>query len=103
MYWKCNSFKVSGPLAHAWLEQQTHNLLVLCSTHRRPTKTKPQPSPAGVFRYCTPQRSHLPATLRQLQAAQHPSQYQCGTLPVIAAYAARYVAQFGEAAQAAFD
>ena len=38
-----------------------------------------------------------------LQAAQHPSQYQCGTLAVIVAYAARYVAQFAEAAQAAFD
>ena len=29
---------VSGPLAHAWLEQRTHNPLVPCSTHGRPTK-----------------------------------------------------------------
>ena len=28
---------VSGPLAHAWLEQRTHNPLVPCSTHGRPT------------------------------------------------------------------
>jgi hypothetical protein len=27
----------SGPLAHAWLEQRTHNPLVPCSTHGRPT------------------------------------------------------------------
>ncbi|MFM2435693.1 MAG: hypothetical protein RL063_1674, partial [Pseudomonadota bacterium] len=26
-----------GPLAHAWLEQRTHNPLVLCSTHRGAT------------------------------------------------------------------
>ena len=26
-----------GPLAHAWLEQRTHNPLVPCSTHGRPT------------------------------------------------------------------
>ena len=67
-----------GPLAHAWLEQQTHNLLVLCSTHRRPTKTKPQPSPAGAFRYCTPQAPPTGHTA-PLQAAQHPRQYPCGT------------------------
>ncbi len=30
-----NSF---GPLAHAWLEQRTHNPLVPCSTHGGPTK-----------------------------------------------------------------
>ena len=33
-----------------------------------------------------------------LQAAQHPSQYQHGTPLVIVAYAARYAAQFAEAA-----
>ncbi len=27
----------SGPLAHAWLEQRTHNPLVPCSTHGGPT------------------------------------------------------------------
>lgn len=27
-----------GPLAHAWLEQTTHNRSVRCSTHRWPTK-----------------------------------------------------------------
>jgi hypothetical protein len=27
-----------GPLAHAWLEQRTHNPLVPCSTHGRPTR-----------------------------------------------------------------
>jgi len=42
-------------------------------------------------------------TQRPAQAAQHPSQYQCGTLAVIAACTARYAAQFAEAAQAAFD
>ena len=66
-------------------------------------QNEPQPSQAGVFRCCTPQRPRLPATLRQLQAAQHPRQYPCGTLLVIVAYAARYAAQFAEAAQAAFD
>lgn len=29
-----------GPLAHAWLEQRTHNPLVPCSTHGRPTRIK---------------------------------------------------------------
>ena len=28
---------MNGPLAHGWLEQRTHNPLVLCSTHRGPT------------------------------------------------------------------
>ena len=26
-----------GPVAHVWLEQRTHNALVVCSTHTRPT------------------------------------------------------------------
>lgn len=56
------------------------------------TKTKPQPSPAGVFRYCTAKPSHLPATQRPAQAAQYPSRYQHGTPLVIVAHAARYVA-----------
>lgn len=29
-----------GPLAHAWLEQTTHNRSVRCSTHRWPTNLK---------------------------------------------------------------
>jgi hypothetical protein len=35
----CNSRRTDfGPLAHAWLEQRTHNPLVPCSTHGRPTR-----------------------------------------------------------------
>ena len=30
--------KYFGPVAHGWLEQRTHNPLVVCSTHTRPTK-----------------------------------------------------------------
>jgi hypothetical protein len=34
--------QIIGPLAHAWLEQRTHNPLVPCSTHGRPTTNKQQ-------------------------------------------------------------
>jgi hypothetical protein len=37
-----------GPLAHDWLEQQTHNLLVPCSTHGRPTTDSMAWTPAKI-------------------------------------------------------
>ena len=36
----CSPAARYGPLAHAWLEQRTHNPLVPCSTHGRPTRIK---------------------------------------------------------------
>lgn len=63
----------------------------------------PSPHRLGFFVTAPLKRPRLPATLRPAQAAQSHSRYQHGTPLVIVAYAARYVAQFSEAIQAAFD
>ncbi len=41
----------SGPLAHAWLEQRTHNPLVPCSTHGGATRIHVAHSGVGRFAF----------------------------------------------------
>ena len=76
---------------------------MLCSTHRRPTKNETPALTGWGFSLLHPATLTATGHTAPLQAAQHPRQYPCGTLLVIVAYAARYAAQFAEAAQAAFD
>ncbi len=53
-----------GPLAHAWLEQQTHNLLVLGSTPRGPTSQGGEIGKHSRLKIC--RRIALPVRVRFL-------------------------------------
>ena len=45
---------LQAPLAHAWLEQRTHNPLVPCSTHGGGTRYENSHSKVAIFLSITP-------------------------------------------------